>query len=652
MAQKQEARDSGTVEPQVSEAERKARKNLERGLKAMKAAGWAIAEKKPLPRLNPHVLYELTGGKRGEPIPDGVPPGPAILGAHQVHHHAAERLAELYLEETGLGAKQARGALYLETFAAGVEGRELLVLDRLHKTEGAELHRAEKQLKGLATILHALTLGSAWQGEQPTPGVLKKYHLTKEDLRAARQLVDEKLATEKRIVLDFGTQAGLHLELPTARKAKATYERLADKAAATEEDYEKVLAEVARMWGGQPSLLAWLRERGQETYFDAVRAVLERKGREAAEERAKKAEERVAELEATAAVAPLLELGDRTLIPRPLADVFRDSSRLIQRKLDRITQGDLFPVGDTLEALREAEVTISGRQLAHLNTPKVRALCATLRAMSSPSDDGQAFRYDGLRLSFDLFCQAAEVDTKHTKAKRDLLHGLDGLTREEVFASLTFSEDGKRKMWGGRTRIVSAILEWEDNQEAARLWANRKPGEPWDGPLPSAIILGLPPMMRYVFNALCLGGDVLARLDSGAKKLRGKLLHLDFALFLEIAQTQQQRSKGPDGQPLSYVNRDAFILEHFGERRVQQDKAKGRYSKRRGAAGQYLHSAEVLIEAELIRPGWSHQQETRSGIRDVFALVPGVVLHRPMGAPPQEELLPAANQVGGAEKPA
>jgi len=368
------------------------------------------------------------------------------------------------------------------------------------------------------------------------------------------------------------------------------------------------------------------------------RGLREEAEKKLAEERQRNEELR--ELLKAQSIHPLTVLGDRHVIPQSLVEAMGPNRRGVERRRQQIVNGELFPSDEgILPALQSLEFDISGSQLAHLTTPQIRVLLGHLRAMSSGGDNGEVFRHNGLRIPFSLFCLACEVDARQTKESRALFDALDTLQREEVYLCVEYTEERKRRVMGMRSPILIAFPEWEEDQERARtMWVRRKPNTPWDGPLPSSLVLGLPDLMRPIFRGLYLDGSILKRLEGGGKEARGAnqgFRPIDFALYLEITQTLQRAQKSDQGNALSYVDRDAFLQAQFGEEKVRSYKRSGRYKTRIEA--QYLRAVEVLIGGKLIFPKWAAKKKVRTGFRDVFELNPEPILNQ-TPAPKQHQL--------------
>jgi hypothetical protein len=68
-----------------------------------------------------------------------------------------------------------------------------------------------------------------------------------------------------------------------------------------------------------------------------------------------------------------------------------------------------------------------------------------------------------------------------------------------------------------------------------------------------------------VFKNLVVAGDVLKRLDAGAKATRGRaesFTGLEWRLFIEITQRGQSQQISADGQTQrSYVDRDLLLAD-------------------------------------------------------------------------------------------
>ena len=141
------------------------------------------------------------------------------------------------------------------------------------------------------------------------------------------------------------------------------------------------------------------------------------------------------------------------------------------------------------------------------------------------------------------------------------------------------------------------------------------------GRIPDAFRFDIPPVMRSTARRLVLSGDILVRLDAGAKVARGpseSFEPLDFALFLKITQTIQR----PHGSR-SFVDVAQLLREHYGHLpSFEAQRKKGKLS------AQY-EKAVAVLEAGQIAKRVTKGHRTKDGEkRDVFELVAGNVLNR------------------------
>lgn len=442
------------------------------------------------------------------------------------------------------------------------------------------------------------------------------------------------------------------------------------------------VAETARLYlNGGPLLSEWIYERAAKGTVpdDALRALvkpllgfawlaLDDLVREEAREAQRRAEEAEQALQTEterreqterklAEIQKSLQLSDRFHWPRAVVDAFRTDGATAAAILDRVERSlaaqeageaadqlELLPADEnTLELLRRAETTIEGRQLGHLTTPEIRALAAVLHIFSSRGDDGKGFTVGGtIGIPARLLYSAARINPRQPNQCRALFSALDDLSREEVYLSLKVQDGEQWRIVGEHSPLIQMRPVWSASKRAdadriAEQWGQyglkvararrdgRKPPK-WTGPPPDDYVLTLPPTVCRVFRSLVVSADILDRLQTGAKRVRGEnqgFQPIDFALFLEITQTTQGQQVADDGKAVrSYVDRDEFIEGHYGPETVRVKRERGHYN--RDLTAQYETAAEVLLAGEIVTE-WKPEQQARRGKRDVFTANPAVV---------------------------
>lgn len=366
----------------------------------------------------------------------------------------------------------------------------------------------------------------------------------------------------------------------------------------------------------------------------------------------------------------LRQLGDRVVFPRPLIEAGYADGAGLARKLARVeTQLDLLAGNpETVDVLRAgAEIVAERTQLGNLGPTEVRALCAVFRIFSTVGDNGRNFAAPGGRAQIParLFYRGADVDPHNGARCRALFQATDALASREIFAAIIARDpkggkDAPEYVYGERTRLFTFRPVWERNvtdgrkrreesgAEIAQRWAARSlaPGEPWDGPLPDFYAFELPPIMRKVWHNLTLGGDVLARLDAGAKEVRGprqSFEGLEWRLLVEITQREQRGG-------LSYVDRDKLLADFYGltPADVKRHKARGKWTERYVA--QYEKAVAVLAHGGGRPIAWRVERDhavKRGQLRDVFRADTGTAAAAASADPDAPTLALAAGDGGG-----
>lgn len=550
-------------------------------------------------------------------------------------HETGARLARLYLEATGLSA------------AALAEAAEWVMRVPIYSEEtlGPEIYARYQAIAPRYEAIYRLARALP-EGERAINAELERGSLARDEVQAItnayRAAVERGEAPPDAVWRWYAPSLKIENEMVLlAEAAVAGKERLRPaKLAALLTDAKGVR---------HPDPITWARARYPGEPVWTITLAFERIAREEAERRAdtetakrEKLEKKLERLKRR----PEFQLGDRTVMPRQLIEAgwTTDTAR---HQLTRIEQGELFPAdARSLEMLRRAEATVEGRQFGRLPAPEVRALMAVLRVFSSGGDDRRQFRHTAVTVPARLLYHAAGVDPRKSALCRNLVAALDALGRRQVYASLKFQEpapkgdtDAPRRefVMGEHTAVFRVTPVWRDRSEReaskiAQQWARRgmlqphEDAEPWDGPLPDEYMLELPPIMAKVWGALVLDGDVLGRLEAGAKRERGErqgFQSIDWALFMEITQHTQAGQVSSDGRSLkSYVDRDDFLAGFYGAAEVAKYRASGRYASR--CVKQYEHAAGVLVAGGLVQE-YQPQRQIRRRVCDVFVLAPDMV---------------------------
>lgn len=510
----------------------------------------------------------------------------AMEAVFRVRVGASRRLVELYLEETGVHPETAAAVQELERDTV------LFAYPRMPEGEqeqALELQRRVNALRELRQTLEAKSASWSMAGELrelSAPFARGPGSEGGEPRREVKELLEAAWDIEEVYGALLTNKAG-------ERQPRLT-QWLAD-----------------RGWGG---LLGWASRALQEYENERLKRELEKeRGLRLEAELKAKAEKKLA--------------GYKLLLPQAIRSAAGPAGRLAEEQLKRIEQGELLPFGENTRSLLEGlPVEVSRRQLAELGALEWRVLIGSLSIFSAQGDDG--FQWTGDRsLEWRLFCQACAVDPSNGQMVRRLLkaaHDLGGRTFRVVVQGK--DKEGRGSILAGTEQILRAVVEHDGEdpkaQAAVRRWLRN--GE-WKGPAPRRITLRLSSLARMLPGALALDGSTLERLESGAQEARDRMQGMDFTLLFELFRlgVRQTGHLGPNGRPLSFVDRESFLLECHGEEKVERERRSGRYASR--IEKPYLTSVDVLVAAGFIYPDWTAGHKGRNGVRDVFEVKPGIL---------------------------
>ena len=618
----------------------------------------------------PAVLYVLTGGARG------VPPEPGAVGAARLH---AEGLAE------SLAGRLATG-YWFATKATAAGARELALLEDPSPVGGLRDHTrlTENERAAHATAWRVMYAARTLVGrarpfgppDDPPPEDRLTVDvgdggppvtLTEEDWAAAeaiwRREAGRRAAAAELAALGSGSHYG---ELPSAIPARATWERLESKATLSRDELDAHLRDELAV-RGVLSLSAWLDGAGfgahdwpglrsrvfleldEAADYERRRELLRRTQdaeRAAAEARAAR---EAAEAE-TARMARQLRratdkstgLADRALLPRQLIESGYQTGALASA-LDAIDGGKVEPLGATAGVLRNAvEVATAGNQLGRLPADQFRALFTAFRLFTTEGDDGRALPAGPLRVPARTMYRAAGLTTTRDKDRRRLFDALRACARLSLCVVLRGEVEGRnvvtaeegvhpfilRPRWRGSDDRRRNLSDADANRIAADFARVGATGGAWDGPLPDEYELELPPIMRPVWFRMALSGDVLERLDAGARAARGPregFSGLDARLFIEVTQRVQHGQRTPDdARFLSYVDRDALLADYYGADVIAAARRRGKF--RDNQLAQYEKAVAVLDAGDVATRTARDYRTTEGEPRDVFAVNPAVML--------------------------
>jgi hypothetical protein len=328
----------------------------------------------------------------------------------------------------------------------------------------------------------------------------------------------------------------------------------------------------------------------------------------------------------------------RLIVPQAFLGLSVPVSRLAKWKRQLRPYNEETQLG--LELLEEVQESRS--QMAEFSTTELRVIIGAYSSCSRHTDDGRSWP-EAVRVPFATFAADCALDLSSGKNRDDLLEALRSVGTKPVNATISFKEGNNRKaiLWSGPILKTALIVDASTPQAKAALETWRETGK-WFGDAPEEIVLKLQEIHRYLPRPLVLDPTVLHRIDAAAKKVRGRLVDLDLLLFWKLFNIGPRQIKrlGPNGQPLTYINRDQFLEDCQGAERLAKERRAGRYRTR--IEGPYFKSVEILVEAGVIFPDWQSDYQARDGRRDVFEVQPWVERGpRQRAAPRPKKALPA-----------
>ncbi len=354
----------------------------------------------------------------------------------------------------------------------------------------------------------------------------------------------------------------------------------------------------------------------------------------------------------------ITELGHKILLPRSLVEGGFSYGGGLSEKLNRINAGKLEPYRDAALTLKDGsdKIVADRTQLGRLTRREIRALWTIFQGFTTFGDNGRNFIAPRGRLEVPalLAYKGARVDPHNGRACRDFFHGVEDLSRRELYFSLVSrnESDGKEYVLGRRQPIFRFEPLWVRDptdgrkrrdlsaDEIAEQWSRRQPGTPWEGPLPDFYVFELTDLMRQVWHNLTMRADVLDRLDEAAKARRGPgvaFSELAFRLFVEITQKVQHGMRSEDGARVrSYINRDRLLADFYelSPEDVKNAKARGKWTQRYVSAYEqavgdleYADYADggPALACRAIRDHVVNSGSSRGAKRDVFEPDPATV---------------------------
>lgn len=542
-----------------------------------------------------------------------------------------------YLTETGLALEDVIATHRLEVAPLGPHARE-----RLTAGETKALAGIERTLESASAWVVGLALKST---KAQTRAVPRPALLPVREAKMLEKALDALLDDSRAVRLEGG---GVNVWLsalaisPTLGDLAARQKALYDKCILTPAELRERIA--ARLTGpdGRPAITPaeWCTAQG-ENFSRFIAALYETWfaiGTQRLEEELAKERKR----------GKLLP--DRAVLPGTLVDNgFRPEVQA--RHLQEIANETLplFEYDDDAERVL-AEMRIHAElkipQLAALDAPQQRALLAVYR-LATPGEVDAMLR-DWFEVPAGMLWQAMGLERPSDAVKRRHLAALRALGDKQLHYTATVEQGNRRAVEIGKCPPYTVAAKYLDTKDGRKrsVAALEKDWEANRGRIPDTFRFEIPLVMRKTARRLVLSGNVLSRLDAGAKAARGPLESfepLDFALFLKITQTVQHRHGGR-----SYVDVAQLLREHYltpapsedadalaamtaEERKKAADKREYAFQARRKKgkyAAQYEKAVAVLEAGELARR-ISKGQPTKDGTRrDVFELLPDNVLNR------------------------
>lgn len=626
-----------------------------------------------LPALPPAVLFELTNGELGELHPaDEGEAHPharywAMAAADRIKLGAGERLAELYLEETGLSARavEHRFQLLLNT------GGPVLDLTRLSAAERDEIEATGRHLVKLKHL--------AWVVLSPWPLKLDEeekalIQSSPEEVAQLRELWEAKepdTARGKELSWFGRPDHGIHTELPSAAETVATYRRLSAKAAMTAEEIETAADTLLIGPDGtrHPDTDKWADARGWWLGHGFMRSHLEDLDKEARrqelEEERRKREDAERERDAARAEAEAAkeetrrvqsffgkrEMPEHTRYPQMFMDNALATREDWKGQLDFLKslerRGKLNPEHTPTPAqcaLLEEEARLdTSPEHWDLPTPEWRLLHAVYTLYTSLGRDGETYAGEYIPEDWPALYAAAGLPENEgargkrgdfSKTRRDELRkALEKLAKDPrhpgsgrevpVLIRRRSQKKGKKKgevLWtvlAETLPVLKRLPVWDGLAEAEADQLRRDPPEHW--PEPSGWVLALPKALRSGLDDYfrLMPADLPARLEAAAKQVqpKGKSAGVQprdwtFTLWL-YKQTPTER----DGRRFVYVDRADLARRVPALRTYLESRQKKRLADYTQQAYETAKQAGLLVDYRL--------DELRSeGIRDVLELNP------------------------------
>jgi hypothetical protein len=554
----------------------------------------------------------------------------------------ATEVVRRYLDETGLSVEAALQAHRIENAPLDPLGT-----DKLTPAERRTLKGIAQTLEAARAWITGLALQGAMTSRPPRPARVP----AREAATLAAALKSEALLADPRAVrLEGGgvdVWSSALVISPTLGELVKRQHALHEKCLLSPDELrERLAAELTRPDGTRaPSPSEWCAARGESltrfitALFEAWWAL----GTQRLEEELAKARKREKKR----------KLPDHMAIPQKLLDAgYRPGVAV--NLLNSFKNGDLKLGGDYSEqektlAVLQRSPEVRAPQLGKLTTPQVRTLLGVFRLVTVGDDDGK-LRSDFTVPASMMWHAVNLVGSVSDAQRRTHFAALVDMSRLRLRWTATIETEKGSAVMGGECPPFEVRPIWsatEDGrrgytpaaaQQIAEAW-NRNTG-PWTGPLPNEFYVTIPVDMRAVDRRLVLSGNLLEKLEDGARKVRGPtetFAPIDWTLWITITQTVQRPHNGR-----AFVDVAQVLASVYEAEKVAAQRRKGKLRGPSGYLTQYEKAVQVLEAGGLARRVVKDHATTKGARRDVFEIIKGNVLTK-------REIPPAAPFLPGLE---
>lgn len=333
-------------------------------------------------------------------------------------------------------------------------------------------------------------------------------------------------------------------------------------------------------------------------------------------------------------------LPDHTALPQKLIEAgYRPGVAVNQLKAFNSRALDLFGDYETQQrtkALLESP-EISAPQLGKLTPPQVRTLLGVYRLATVGNGDERL--RSGFTVPASLMWKALNlVGSVSDAQRRTHFAALYDMSQFRLrWTAIITQEGGGVAVLGGECAPFEVRPIWSDKEDGRRSYTAKECKDiakewtensgPWKGPLPDAFIVTIPDDMRPLDKRLVLSGNLLEKLESGARAVRGPtetFMPIDWTLWITITQTVQRPHKGR-----AFVDVAQVLASVYEAEKVAAHRRKGKLRGPSGYLTQYEKAVRVLEAAGLARREKQDYATTKGARRDVFEILEGNVLTKP-----------------------